>query len=429
MVGVRRMRVRRVAVWCVTMRIMPMRIVAVWAVAVRAVPVRVVAMRLWLWLRLCGRMAMARGHLPSYSASNGRHQHEYELESANHYTSPRAVPARAAERRPTFRPNSLRRCFFGQGCGDDLFPSGRGGDRPGPTPKFRSLISRAYARGARGLRGPHGDMQVPAVDVEVKEPVRVGVEDELHQRQLARIGVDPALGADLEVKKSNQETEIILDGTKPIITKDVFVPGDFSSAAFLIGAALISKDADICIKNVGINPTRIGFLEVLKEMNANIKIENVREANNEQIGDIHVKYSPLKSVIVAKDIIPNIIDELPLLSVLACFAEGETKVSGAKELRVKESDRLSAIELMLKNIGVEFDVFEDGFNIIGKGANYQFSSGNFVSLGDHRIAMCSALCALKATENIFIDNVQSVTTSFPNFFEILEQMGFTIEEA
>ena len=99
----------------------------------------------------------------------------------------------------------------------------------------------------------------------------------------------------------------------------------FSSAAFLIGAALISEDADICIENVGINPTRIGFLEVLKEMNANIKIENVREANNEQIGDIHVKYSPLKSVIVAKDIIPNIIDELPLLSVLACFAEGETK--------------------------------------------------------------------------------------------------------
>ena len=84
---------------------------------------------------------------------------------------------------------------------------------------------------------------------------------------------------------------------------------------------------------------------------------------------------------------------------------------------------------MLKNIGVEFDVFEDGFNIIGKGANYKFSSGNFVSLGDHRIAMCSALCALKATENIFIDNIQSVTTSFPNFFEILEQMGFTIEEA
>ena len=237
------------------------------------------------------------------------------------------------------------------------------------------------------------------------------------------------LDANLAVKKSNGVTEIILDATKPITAKDVFVPGDFSSAAFLIGAALISKDADICIKNVGINPTRIGFLEVLKEMNANIKIDNVREANNEQIGDIYVKYSSLKSVIVAKDIIPNIIDELPLLSVLACFAEGETKVSGAKELRVKESDRLSAIELMLKNIGVEFDVFEDGFNIIGKGANYQFSSGNFVSLGDHRIAMCSALCALKATENIFIDNVQSVTTSFPNFFEILEQMGFTIEEA
>ena len=235
------------------------------------------------------------------------------------------------------------------------------------------------------------------------------------------------LGCGIEIDDCNNFRKITLDGSVPFEKKEIFVPGDFSSASFFIALAILSETSAVFIPNVGINPSRIAFIEILKKMNADIVLENIREKNNEQFADIKVCSSKLQGINVPKSLIPNLIDEIPLLSILSAFSVGQTSFEGLAELRFKESDRLKAIISLLKKIQAYFHLKNNNLTILGCGHDHVFSKGNFNSFNDHRIAMCAAILSSRCTQEVSINDVTSVETSFPNFFQNLANLGFTIE--
>lgn len=206
--------------------------------------------------------------------------------------------------------------------------------------------------------------------------------------------------------------------------KHYIVAGDFSSSAFIIVAALISNQADILIKNVGINETRSGLVNVLKEMNGDIQILNKRNQCNEEVADIRVRSSKLKGIEVPSWVIPNIIDEIPILSVAASFADGKTSIKDAKELRVKESDRLQATSDGLSKIGVHHKQLEDGIEIYGD-SSFFIDKENIIinSYDDHRIAMSFLVAGMKSYNGIKVKDCENIKTSFPNFIELMNNLG------
>ena len=209
---------------------------------------------------------------------------------------------------------------------------------------------------------------------------------------------------------------------KKLTGKNIFVPCDISSAAYFIVACLILKDSRIVIKDIGINPTRSYFIELLKNMGAEIKIKNIRTLNNEQLADIEVKSSRLKSVQINKKFIPNIIDEIPVLCVAAAFSVGKTLISGAKELRFKESDRISSIVTQFKKAGVSIEEMDDGITINGN-PDLKIDEGAYESYGDHRMAMSVAILGLKSKTRIRVLGSESIDTSFPGFkYELKKAM-------
>ena len=218
------------------------------------------------------------------------------------------------------------------------------------------------------------------------------------------------------------DNKIILDGRKAIKTKFIDIPRDFSSAAYLIAANIISK-VDNKIEQTGLNKTRTAFLEVVQEMGVNIEIQNYSIKSHEPRGDINVlSSSNLKGVDIRGEIIPNIIDELPLLAVLATFAEGKTTVRDARELRYKESDRISSLLKNLRKLNPNIGIteFEDGFEIIP--AEQSFDGPVEIETGgDHRIAMSFMIASLKSKKNIKFDDMECVETSFPGFFELIRK--------
>ncbi|AFH49511.1 3-phosphoshikimate 1-carboxyvinyltransferase [Ignavibacterium album JCM 16511] len=199
--------------------------------------------------------------------------------------------------------------------------------------------------------------------------------------------------------------------------KDYFIPGDVSSSAFFIVLALLSKNSELVIKDVSLNPTRTGFLDILKKMNADIKIENEKQSSNEPYGDIIVHSSDLKNITVDSSIIPNIIDEIPILSVAGVFAEGNFEIRNCEELRYKESDRIKAICENLKLTGLEVEEFTDGFRISGKIKNAQV---NFNSFNDHRIAMAFSVLSMLIGNECSVEGIECVGISNPNFYEQME---------
>ena len=205
------------------------------------------------------------------------------------------------------------------------------------------------------------------------------------------------------------------------------VAGDFSSATFIIVATLISLNSEVLIKNVGLNKTRSGLLEILKLMGANIQIKNKKIESNEEVGDIVVKSSKLTGVQVPKNIIPNIIDEIPILSIAAAFADGVTKISNASELRVKESDRLNAISNGLSKLNIIHEIFEDGLNITGTKEKID-SEDKINSFDDHRIAMSFLIAGIRSKKGISVENCKNIETSFPNFRNIMNSLGMKIDE-
>ncbi|MBP7089191.1 MAG: 3-phosphoshikimate 1-carboxyvinyltransferase, partial [Candidatus Omnitrophica bacterium] len=204
----------------------------------------------------------------------------------------------------------------------------------------------------------------------------------------------------------------------------LYIPADFSSAAFFIVLGLITKESKITIKNVNINPTRCGLLKVLKRMGANINIIN-KESDYEPFGDIIVRSSRLKATTVSEEEIPSLIDEVPILGVAAAFAEGETKIYGVNELQIKETDRLNAMVINLRKAGVSIKL---EFTTIGKKAvikivgNNQFNPAFFKSFDDHRTAMSAVILGAASSQYCSIDNIDCIDKSFPQFISLIESL-------
>ncbi len=211
----------------------------------------------------------------------------------------------------------------------------------------------------------------------------------------------------------------------PFAARDFLVPGDISSAAFFIMAAVLVEGARVEICDISLNPTRTGFLEAMQEMGAGITIVNQRTVGGEEIGDIVVQYQGnLKGISIQAPRIPRLIDELPLLAVGAAFARGKTEIRGAAELRVKESDRISAMAQELSKMGAKVKELPDGMVIDGQG--FLEGGSQIESHGDHRIAMAMAVAALNSKKGGILTDTDPIAVSFPGFFEQLNQMNFQV---
>ena len=227
------------------------------------------------------------------------------------------------------------------------------------------------------------------------------------------------MGADITVEE-NEEYKVCITGKKELSPVEIDVPADPSSAAFFAAAAAIVPDSEILLKDVLVNPTRDGFFRKLREMGVEVLYLEEREKVGEKIADVLVKYSPdIKGIKITKEDIPSMVDEVPLLALVATQAEGETIITGAEELRVKESDRIKAVVENLKRIGVEVEELEDGLIVKGK---QKIKGGVIDSYNDHRIAMGFAILGLISEEGITIKNADCAFISYPNFFEDLEKV-------
>jgi 3-phosphoshikimate 1-carboxyvinyltransferase len=224
-----------------------------------------------------------------------------------------------------------------------------------------------------------------------------------------------AFGAELAI---DPETNSVTITGKPTLTgQKVIVPGDISSAAFWLVAAAIVPGSELLITNVGVNPTRTGILEALEMMEADITQENQRIVAGEPVADLRVKYSNLKACTIAGDLIPRLIDEIPILAVAAAFAQGTTMIKDAAELRVKESDRLAVMAAELNKMGAKITELPDGLEITGGNA---LKGAEVDSYTDHRIAMSLAIASLTATGTTTIHRAEAASISYPNFINTLE---------
>lgn len=203
---------------------------------------------------------------------------------------------------------------------------------------------------------------------------------------------------------------------------DVHVPADFSSAAFFLVAASIVPGSELCIRHVGLNPRRTGLLEALRLMGANIRVENPRDAAGEPVGDLRVRHAPLRGAEIPEHLVADMIDEFPALSIAAAAADGVTRISGAAELRVKESDRIAGMAAGLRELGIEVREAPDGASIRGG----RLGGGRVDSFGDHRLAMSFAVAGLLASAPVTIRDCANVATSFPGFMEIANGCGFAV---
>jgi len=252
----------------------------------------------------------------------------------------------------------------------------------------------------------------------------------LHENKISRDHTERMLkyfGATITSKRYEGGQDIILDTNNKLEAKDYSVVGDFSSASFLIVAALITKDSSITIKNVGINETRFTLLEILKKMGSDINIKNRSMCCGEEVADIEVSSSALSGISIDEKSIPKIIDEIPILSIAASFAEGETSITGAGELRFKESDRLLAIEEGLNKLGVSYKSSDDSIVIMGNRDLNISKEVNIDSFGDHRIAMSFLIAGLRFDSEVHVNDCKNIDTSFPSFFETFSSLGAEIK--
>ena len=220
--------------------------------------------------------------------------------------------------------------------------------------------------------------------------------------------------------------DIQIKGNEITVSKSELSPsaiticGDISSAAFFIIAALITENSDITLKNIGINETRTGIIDILKQMNANIEILNEKTVSNEKVADIRVKYSDLKATTIEGSQIPRLIDEIPIIAVAATQAAGTTIIKNAQDLRNKEADRISAVTEFLKNMGADIEEKQDGFIINGKTklkGNCETDTKH-----DHRIAMSAFVAGLVCEKPVKIKEFEWVNISFPEFLTLMEKL-------
>lgn len=256
------------------------------------------------------------------------------------------------------------------------------------------LLAGLYAEGATSVREP--------------APTRDHTE-----RMLAGFGYP--------VAREGQVVTIVPGGK--LTACDIDVPSDISSAAFFMVGAAIAAGADLVLQHVGVNPTRTGVIEILKLMGARIEILHPRAAGGEPVADIRIRSSQLKGIEIPEALVPLAIDEFPVLFVAAACAEGETRLTGAEELRVKESDRIQVMADGLRVLGVDATPTPDGMIVRGG----PIAGGTVESRGDHRIAMAFAIAGLRATAAITIHDCANVNTSFPTFVELARRLGMAVE--
>lgn len=228
-------------------------------------------------------------------------------------------------------------------------------------------------------------------------------------------------------KLDEQCSRICLDGGGKLTACDIDVPSDISSAAFFMVGASIAEGSDLTLQHVGINPTRIGVINILQQMGADITLSNEKEVGGEPVADIRIRCAQLKGIHIPEEQVPLAIDEFPALSIAAACAQGQTILSGAEELRVKESDRIQAMVDGMQILGINCESTEDGMIINGGGTDSEiFGSGTVDSLGDHRIAMSFAMAALRSSGSITIQDCANVNTSFPDFIGLAQSCGLSV---
>ncbi len=260
--------------------------------------------------------------------------------------------------------------------------------------KSAVLLAGLYAQGETSVLEPH--------------PTR-----DYTERMLSAFGVD------IEFSPGKAR----LRGGQRLRATDIVVPADFSSAAFYLVAASIIPGSQLRLKQVGLNPRRTGLLHALRLMGADITEENPAEQGGEPVADLVVRYAPLKGARIPEALVPDMIDEFPALFVAAAAAEGQTVVSGAAELRVKESDRLTAMATGLRALGMQVDETEDGATLHG---GVRLGSGTIESHGDHRIAMAFAIAGQISDGEVRINDIANVATSFPDFDGLARSAGFNL---
>jgi 3-phosphoshikimate 1-carboxyvinyltransferase len=218
---------------------------------------------------------------------------------------------------------------------------------------------------------------------------------------------------------------VCLEGGGTLTATNIEVPADISSAAFFLVGASIAEGSQLTLEHVGMNPTRIGVINILRAMGANITVSNEREVGGEPVADLTVTSAPLKGIHIPEDQVPLAIDEFPVLFIAAACAEGETVLTGAEELRVKESDRIQVMADGLQMLGIDAHPTPDGMVIRGG----QMGGGEIQSHGDHRIAMAFAIASLRASAPVTIHDCANVNTSFPNFVSLASGAGLSIRMA
>ena len=227
-----------------------------------------------------------------------------------------------------------------------------------------------------------------------------------------------AFGADLEVGGEMGRHITVRPGA-PLRGQHVVVPGDISSAAFWLVAGALIPGADLTIENVGLNPTRTGVLEVLDQMGARVEVLNRRDVAGEPVGDLRVVHGPLKPFHFGEEVMPRLVDEVPILSVAACFCDGESRITGAEELRVKETDRLAVMARQLKAMGADIEEHPDGLTIRG---GRQLRGTAMDSETDHRVAMSLAIAAMMAEGDSTLAQSEAAAVSYPTFWDDLARL-------
>jgi 3-phosphoshikimate 1-carboxyvinyltransferase len=286
----------------------------------------------------------------------------------------------------------------------------------------------------RGGHLLHGiDYTMPVASAQVKSAILLAG---LYAGEATTV-ISPAISRDhtermltsFGVRIEQSELSVRVHPPQALKSRPLIVPGDFSSAAFFIVAGLLGADgAGLLIENVGLNPTRSGLLEILRSMGGDIEVVNARESGAEPVADLRVRASLLHGIEVPKALVPVAIDELPVLFIAASCATGETLITGAEELRVKESDRISAMSEGLATLGVKHRMLPDGMCIQGSGGGMAFGGGEVDSHGDHRVAMSFGIASLRASGPIRIRDVANVATSFPGFVELARLAGLDLRE-
>jgi 3-phosphoshikimate 1-carboxyvinyltransferase len=268
--------------------------------------------------------------------------------------------------------------------------------------RYESPVASAQVKSCVLLAGLYAEGETS-----VTEPVRTRDHTEIALREL---------GAEIKVERRR----VTVKGGVPLKSANLVVPGDLSSAAFFLVAALIVKEADLVIANVGLNPTRTALLDFLKSIGASINILQVESVNGELIGNIQVKSSRVRGGDISGELTAALIDEIPVLAVLGAISEQGLKVTGASELRVKETDRIATVADNLGRMGVTVETTPDGLVVPGR---QRFRAAECDSFGDHRIAMACAVAALAADGLCTINNSEAASVSYPEFYSILREIA------